>query len=119
MITLPMLGKRSKPAPQPFKSAEAKRLIPFVVGLLQEHRGGGPQFLRQAGVGLVRWIELIDSQPLHMTDECKVELRKVTVRFLFLGIQGGTKDIAKTHQLLHLVWDCLEAHCNPRFNSIF
>ena len=119
MVTLPMLGTRSKAAPQPFKGAEAKHLIPFVVGLLQEHCGGGPQFLLQAGLNLVRWIELIDSQPLHMTTEAKVELRKVTVRFLFLGIRGGMRAIAKTHQMLHLVWDCLEAHGNPRFYLIF
>ena len=118
-VTLKMLGSRAAPAAQPFKGAEAKHLVPFVIELLAMFRPPGSAELLTAGVALARLINLLDKSPLNMTAEQMRATRESGVRFLREGIRGGMSAIAKVHQMLHVLHDALSLHGNPKSYNCF
>ena len=115
-ITAKMLGTPTKTAAAPFKGAEAKGLIDFVVQLLEKHSPGFEDLLA-AGRHLQRYVEFIDNNPANLTAAVAGDMRESAVGFLFHGLRGGMRPIAKVHQLLHLVHEVTSMHGNPRFYS--
>ena len=75
-LTLSMLGTAAKPERQPFKGAEAKGLVSFVVELLDRFRSPRTVDLRIAGMALQRLIRGIDRNPINPGAEPKSEMRR-------------------------------------------
>ena len=120
-ITRKMVGTAASPDYQPFKGAEAKHLIGFVVEQLAKHRGFHERgrLLYEAGTALRQLVILIDTSPLNVPADAAAEMKRVGVRFLRLGLRGGMRPVAKVHQTLHLLVDHMQYHGNPRFYSNF
>ena len=118
-LTLKMMGTYAAQARQPFKGAESKHLVNFVVELLNRHRlpKGAP--LLAAGVAMQRFIYLMDTSALHPPPEVVLEMKRSMVQFLHNALQGGMRPIAKVHQALHMVFDALDFHGNPKYYSNF
>ena len=120
MITEEMMGTSANPARQPFKGAETTGLIDYCIGALQRYMpAGGGRELLLAGLHLRRFVFLVDSSPLNPPEEVKTQMRRSTVKFLRLATLGGMRHVAKCHQLLHVVHQCLQEHGNPKYYDVF
>ena len=116
-LSLSMLGSATKHARMPFKGAEAKGLIPFVVQLLGRFLPGCD--LHVAGEALLKYIDLCDRNGLRLSEATQLEMRQSAVTFLGRGIRGGMRSISKVHQMLHMIHDSTKLHGNPRFAANF
>ena len=114
-VTLKMLGTSAKPARQPFKGAETKGLIDFIVDLLTTHAPISE--LLVAGRHLQRLIHLLDTSPIVPSFEVCSEMRRSGVQFLLHGLRGGMRPVPKMHQLLHFLHRHLRMHGNPTYNA--
>ena len=114
-LSMKMLGTAKKPASAPFKGAEAKGLVNFVVSLLEQHSLVAPDLLL-AGKQLQQYIKLIDTSPLNVAPPAQQAMREAVVGFLIHGLRGGMKPIAKVHQFLHAA-HATRLHGNPRYYS--
>ena len=82
--------------------AEAKGLIGFCLEQLVQHQVEGAGDLLIAGLHLRRFIHLVGVSPLMLAPEVLEEMRRSCALFVILGLRGGMRALAKSHQMLHM-----------------
>ena len=111
-ITPSSLGKADLSSHVGFKAAECKHFLPFVLGLVREHRGklvAIPELdyfaLEQSGQMLMDFTAIVDSQPRLMSAATANQLVMVIDRHVVLAARAGIKKYPKNHMVsLVLFW---------------
>ena len=102
-LTLKMLQ-----SPQPFKGAETKHLVAFVVHSLTTHQHElrhHPQvpLLLSAGNAMLRFIRLTDTAGPYPADPVNRDICISGIAFIVHSLRGGVRFIPKHHQTMHMV----------------